>query len=160
MAKTLVAYFSASGVTAKLAKELVKTIKADLYEITPAQKYTQEDLDWNNKNSRSSVEMADPASRPELGGEPIADMSQYDVIYLGFPIWWKVAPHIVNTFLEKYDLSGKTIIPFATSGGSDMGDSAEHLKPSAPGAKIREGRRLGGTEDMEALKIWTDGIEI
>lgn len=159
MAKTLVAYFSASGVTAKLAGELVNTIKADLYEITPAQKYTSEDLDWNNKSSRSSVEMMNPDSRPELGGEPI-DISQYDAVYLGFPIWWGVAPHIVNTFLEKYDFSGKTIIPFATSGGSGIGDAAEHLKPSAPGAKIREGKRLGGMEDTEALKVWTDGIEI
>lgn len=159
MAKTLVAYFSASGVTARLAKELVKTIKADLYEITPTQKYTSEDLDWNNKSSRSSVEMMDPDSRPELGGEAI-DISQYDAVYLGFPIWWGVAPHIVNTFLEKYDFSGKTIIPFATSGGSGIGNAAEHLRPSAPGAKIREGKRLGGTEDMEALKVWTDGIEI
>ena len=157
MSEILVAYFSASGVTAKMARELAGTLRVKLYEIAPAQRYTPEDLDWRNKNSRSSLEMNDPASRPELGGEAL-DIAPYDVIYLGFPIWWGVAPHIVNTFLEAYDFTGKTIVPFATSGGSGMGNTVEALIPSAPGASFKQGKRLGGEEDMEALKIWTDGL--
>ena len=157
MGNILAAYFSASGITAEIAKELVAAIAADLYEITPAVKYTPKDLDWQDKNSRSTLEMADPAARPELGGEPV-DIAKYDTIYLGFPIWWKFAPRIINTFLETYDFSGKTIVPFATSGGSDMGDTVEMLRPSAPGAVFKEGKRIGGTQDLEALKVWSEGL--
>lgn len=120
MSKKLVAYFSASGVTAKVADTLAKAAGADLYEIKPAIPYTEADLDWRNKDSRSSVEMRDPASRPTIGSAAV-DMSEYDTLFVGFPIWWYVAPTIINTFLESYDLSGKTIIPFATSGSSGMG---------------------------------------
>ncbi len=157
MNRILIAYFSASGVTANMAQTLAGIVQADLYEIVPAVKYTPQDLDWNDTESRTTLEMADPASRPEIGSGPI-DVSPYDVVYIGFPIWWRFAPHIINTFLESYDFSGKTIIPFATSGGNDMGDSVKALIPSAPGAVFKEGKRLGGTEDKEALKIWTDGL--
>lgn len=122
MSKVLVAYFSASGVTAKTAKNLVKAAKADMYEITPAKPYTNDDLNWQNKKSRSSIEMADKAFRPPLA-DTDANISEYDTILLGFPIWWYVAPTIVNTFLESYDFSGKTIILFATSGGSGFGNT-------------------------------------
>lgn len=157
MSKTLVAYFSASGVTAKIAEELVEAAKADLYEIVPAQKYSAADLDWTNKKSRSTLEMTDPSSRPELGGASL-DVAPYDVIYVGFPIWWGVAPHVVNTFLEAHDFSGKTIVPFATSGGSGMGNTVAALRPSAPNAVFKEGKRMGGSEDLDALKVWTDGL--
>ncbi|MFR5101085.1 MAG: flavodoxin, partial [Christensenellaceae bacterium] len=120
MSKTLVAYFSASGVTARLAEKVAKVVNGDLYEIVPAKPYTAADLDWTNDKSRSSVEMKNKSFRPEISGKA-ENMSDYDTIYLGFPIWWYVAPTIVNTFLESYDLSGKTIIPFATSGSSGMG---------------------------------------
>ena len=120
MAKKLVAYFSASGVTAKVAKALAEVTGADLFEIQPVVPYTNADLDWMNKKSRSSVEMSDPASRPEIGNK-VPDMDQYDTVFVGFPIWWYVAPTIINTFLESYDFSGKTVAAFATSGGSGMG---------------------------------------
>ena len=139
MSKKLVAYFSASGVTAKVADTLAKAAGADLYEIKPAIPYTEADLDWRNKDSRSSVEMRDPASRPTIGSAAV-DMSEYDTLFVGFPIWWYVAPTIINTFLESYDLSGKTIIPFATSGSSGMGKTNERLSPSCPGSKLLDGR--------------------
>ena len=159
MSKVLVSYFSASGVTAKIAQELAQAAGGDLYEIKPAVLYTADDLDYTNKQSRSTLEMTDPASRPELAdkGAAIAD---YDVIYVGYPIWWGVAPHIVNSFLEAYDFSGKTVIPFATSGGSGIGDVDKYIAPSVPGAVVKEGKRLGGTEDIEALKIWTEGMNL
>lgn len=156
MSKTLVTYFSASGVTAKIAKELAEITGADLYEIRPETAYTSEDLNYMNKKSRSSVEMNDPASRPALADKD-ADIAAYDVIYVGYPIWWGVAPHVVNTFLESYDFSGKTIIPFATSGGSGIGRVDAYLALSAPGAEFKDGKRLGGTEDMDALKVWVAG---
>lgn len=118
--KMLVAYFSASGVTAKAAKKLAEVAGADLFEIRPAVPYTSADLNWMDKKSRSSVEMNDPAFRPAIAGK-MEGMEQYDVVFVGFPIWWYVAPTIINTFLESYDFSGKTIVPFATSGGSGMG---------------------------------------
>lgn len=159
MSKALVAFFSAGGVTAKAAGNLAEALGADLYEIAPAQRYTAADLDWRNKKSRSTLEMTDPASRPELGGKDL-DPAPYDVIYVGFPIWWGVAPHIVNTFLEKYDLAGKKIVLFATSGGSRMGKTAKELAPSAPGAKIVEGRIISVTEDKKALKAWADSLPL
>ena len=122
MSKTLVAYFSASGVTAKLAKTVASAVDGDLYEIQPQEPYSSADLDWTDANSRSSIEMKDKTFRPAVAGK-VDDMGQYDVVYIGFPIWWYVAPTIINTFLEQYDMSGKTVIPFATSGSSGMGNT-------------------------------------
>ena len=138
MNKKLVAYFSASGSTARLAKQLAEAAGADLYEIRPAIPYTSADLNWQNKQSRSSVEMSDHSSRPELADNN-ADIAAYDTIYVGFPVWWYIAPTIINSFLESYDFSGKKIILFATSGGSGFGKAVENLKPSAPDAEIIEG---------------------
>ena len=141
MNKTLVAYFSASGVTAKLAKTLSETIGADLYEIQPAIPYTSADLDWTNKKSRSSIEMEDKSFRPAIMGK-VENMAQYDRIFVGFPIWWYVAPTIINTFLEQYDLTGKKVIPFATSGMSGMGNTNAELRDSCKGGDLREGKRF------------------
>ena len=141
MAKKLVAYFSASGVTKRAAEKLAKQEGADLFVIRPVQPYSQADLDWTNKKSRSTIEMQDKKSRVEIA-DKVKDMSQYDEIFLGFPIWWGVAPHIINSFLEQYDLTGKTISPFATSGGSGYGRSNNALEVSAPGAKFHPGRMM------------------
>ncbi len=153
--KTLVAYFSASRVTAALAKRLADAIGADLHEIQPEVPYTKEDLDWTNKNSRSSVEMNDKSFRPSIANH-VANMDDYDTIYVGFPIWWYVAPTIINTFLEQYDLTGKEIIPFATSGSSGMGRTNEELKASCNGAVLKEGRRFAANADAAELKAWAD----
>lgn len=139
MAKTLVAYFSASGTTAHTAKEIAQAVDADLYEIRPAQPYTAADLDWNDKRSRSTVEMNDPACRPEIAGA-VENMEQYDTIFVGFPIWWYVEPRIVDTFLESYDFSGKTVIPFATSGGSGIGRAEKSLREHCPKANWKQGK--------------------
>ena len=157
MSTKLVAYFSASGVTAGVAKTLAEAAEADIYEIRPETPYTPADLDWQNKQSRSSVEMRDKSSRPALAdvGAPVTG---HDVVFLGFPIWWYVAPTIINTFLEAYDFSGKTVILFATSGGSGFGKAVEGLQPSAPGALIREGRVFRGTVTREELKQWADSL--
>ena len=157
MSKKLVAYFSASGVTGKVAKNLAEVAGADLYEIKPQVPYTNADLNWQDKNARSTVEMRDKSSRPALEDKD-AKAGDYDVIFLGFPIWWYVAPTIINTFLEAYDFSGKTIILFATSGGSGFGKAVEGLKPSAPGATIREGKLLNGRPSVSELKKWVDGL--
>ena len=141
MAKKLVAYFSASGVTKRAAEKLAKQEGADLFAIRPVQPYSQADLDWTTKKSRSTIEMQDKKSRVEIA-DKVKDMSQYDEIFLGFPIWWGVAPHIINSFLEQYDLTGKTISPFATSGGSGYGRSNNALEVSAPGAKFHPGRMM------------------
>lgn len=159
MSKKLVAYFSASGVTAEAAKNLAKAADADLYEIKPAQPYTRADLDWTNKKSRSSVEMNNSNFRPEIA-EKLPNMADYDAIFVGFPIWWYVAPTIINTFLEGYDLSGKTIIPFATSGGSGMGKTNESLQPSCPGATLLQGKMLNGRVSENELRKWLDGMLI
>ena len=160
MSKILVAYFSASGVTAKTAKNLAKAAKADMYEITPAKPYTNDDLNWQNKKSRSSIEMADKAFRPPLA-DTDANISDYDIILLGFPIWWYVAPTIVNTFLENYDFSGKTIILFATSGGSGFGNTVEELKSSvSDDTVIREGKILNGNPSVSELEKWVKGLNI
>lgn len=152
--KSLVAYFSASGVTARAAKTLAEAAGADLYEIKPKTPYTKADLNWMDKNARSSIEMKDPSSRPELADEN-ADIASYDVIFLGFPIWWYVAPTIINTFLEAYDFSGKTIILFATSGGSGLGKTVEKLKPSVSDTTvITEGKLLNGQVTKENLENW------
>ena len=141
MSKKLVAYFSASGITKKAAEKLAKEQGADLFEIRPVQPYTDADLNWNNSQSRSSVEMKDSSSRVEIAAR-VPDMAGYDELFLGFPIWWGVAPHIINSFLEDYDLTGKTITPFATSGGSGYGRSNEELKPSPPGAVWNPGKMI------------------
>ena len=153
MSKTLVAYFSASGVTAKLAKTLAEAVGADLFEIKPQTPYTDADLNWNNPKSRSSVEMNDKAFRPALAGR-VEDMASYDRVFVGFPIWWYVAPTIINTFLEQYDLSGKTVIPFATSGSSGMGHTNRELQASCPKAKLAEGRRFASGTNAAELKAW------
>ena len=155
----LVAYFSASGTTAKAAKALAKASGADLYEIKPAVPYTSADLNWMDKRSRSSVEMNDKHSRPALA-DTDAPIAGHDVIFLGFPIWWYVAPTIVNTFLESYDFSGKTIVLFATSGGSGLGKSAAGLRASAPGARIVDGRLLNGRLNADELKTWVSGLKL
>lgn len=141
MSKKLVAFFSASGTTKKVAQMIADAGNYDLYEITPKEAYTKADLNWMDKKSRSSVEMNDKSFRPEIAGEEL-NVDAYDEILLGFPIWWYVAPTIINTFLEKYDFSGKKIILFATSGGSGFGNTVKELQPSAPGATITEGRLL------------------
>ena len=159
MSKKLVAYFSASGVTGKVAKDLAEAAGADLYEIKPAVPYTQADLNWQDKNARSTLEMRDKSSRPAMADKD-AKVADYDVIFLGFPIWWYVAPTIINTFLEAYDFSGKTVILFATSGGSGFGKAVDGLKPSAPGATIREGKLLNGRSAAGELKKWVDGLNV
>ena len=142
MSKALVAYFSASGVTSKVAKNLASAIGADIFEIKPVQKYSKADLNWMDKRSRSSVEMNDRSSRPAIA-ERVNQMSDYDVVFIGFPIWWYREPSIIDTFMETYDFSGKTIVPFATSGGSGLGDSAENMQTLAKGAKVEGGKRFG-----------------
>lgn len=155
----LVAYFSASGTTAKAAKALAKASGADLYEIKPAVPYTSTDLNWMDKRSRSSVEMNDKHSRPALA-DTDAPVAGYDVIFLGFPIWWYTAPTIINTFLESYDFTGKTVVLFATSGGSGLGRSAAGLRPSAPGARIVDGRLLNGRLSENELKSWIEKMNL
>ena len=157
MSKTLVAYFSASGVTGSVARTLSDALNADLYEITPAVRYTDADLDWRNADSRSSVEMKDKSSRPEIADSPV-NIADYENILLGFPIWWYVAPTIVNTFLEKHDFSGKKLILFATSGGSGFGKTVDSLKVSVTGAMIEEGMLQRGKQDMDAWKNWAKGL--
>jgi flavodoxin len=157
MKKTLVAYFSATGTTAAAAKKLAEAAGADLYEIKPAVPYTKEDLNWMNKKSRSSVEMNDKSSRPELADKNAA-ISGYDLVLVGFPIWWYVAPTIINTFLESYDFMGKKIVLFATSGGSGFGRAVEFLKGSCPGAEIAEGKILNQLPDAAELRKWVESL--
>lgn len=156
---SLVAYFSASGVTAKAAWKLSEAVGADLYQIKPEVPYTSADLNWMDKKSRSSLEMNDPSSRPAIA-EKLPDMEKYDVIFIGFPIWWYVAPTIINTFLESYDFSGKIIVPFATSGGSGMGRTNEKLKPSCPGATLMQGKMLNGRLSDADLKAWVKTLKL
>ena len=158
--KTLVTYFSASGVTRNAAKQLASIIGADLFEITPEKLYTDADLDWRDKTSRSTIEMKDSTARPEIAAK-VENMDQYTTIYVGFPIWWYTAPRIINTFLEQYDLTGKTIIPFATSGGSEIGKSGEDLKKaSAPNANwILPGKVLNGNPPVDSLKAWVETLK-
>ena len=158
MSRKLVAYFSASGVTAKVAEKLSEAIGADLYAIEPEVPYTKADLDWMDKKSRSTIEMNNPASRPAIAGKR-DNMNDYDTVFVGFPIWWYVAPTIINTFLESYDLTGKTIIPFATSGGSDMGKTNEKLLPSCKGAKLLNGTVFKASVSGADLAKWAEGLE-
>lgn len=156
MNKTLVAYFSASGTTRKIAEMIAEVGDFSLYEITPKELYTSDDLNWMNKKSRSSVEMSNRKIRREIT-DTDAHIKEYDTIILGFPIWWYVAPTIVNTFLEKYDFSGKKIVLFATSGGSGFGNTVKELKPSAPGAEIVEGKLLNRANKQEIEK-WVKSL--
>ena len=153
MSKALVAYFSASGVTKAVAERLAKGIGADLFEIEPAIPYTRADLDWAKKNSRSTIEMNDRSSRPAIAST-VADMSQYDVVFVGFPVWWYREPSIIDTFMEQYDFSGKTVIPFATSGGSQLGDSAKNMQALARGSKVLEGKRFASRTSEKELADW------
>ena len=155
MSKQLVAYFSASGTTARVAKDLAKAAGADLYEIRPETPYTRADLNWQDKNSRSSLEMRDKNSRPTLADRD-ANIAEYDTIFVGFPIWWYVAPTIINSFLEAYDFSGKKIVLFATSGGSGFGKAVAGLQPSAPDAVIVEGALLNGRPNAAKLKAFAE----
>ena len=159
MSKILVAYFSASGETAKLAKTVAEVTGGDLFEIQPEVAYTSADLNWNDKHSRSTVEMNDESSRPAIADE-VADMEQYDTVFVGFPIWWYQAPRIIETFLESYNFSGKTVIPFATSGGSGMGKTAEILKASCPGAAVDTGKRLSSRESAASVRKWVESLGI
>ena len=156
MNKTLVVYFSASGTTRKIAEMIAEVGDFSLYEITPKELYTSDDLNWMNKKSRSSVEMSNKKIRPEIT-DTDAHIKEYDTNILGFPIWWYVAPTIVNTFLEKYDFSGKKIVLFATSGGSGFGNTVKELKPSAPGAEIVEGKLLNRANKQEIEK-WVKSL--
>lgn len=153
MRKTLVAYFSASGVTKRLSENLAKAIGADLFEIIPEELYTEADLNWRDKNSRSTVEMKDRACRPAIASR-IDDISQYDVVFVGFPVWWYREPSIIDTFAESYDFSGKTIVPFATSGISGIGDSGKNIGEIAKGAKVEKGKRFSAGASAEKLGKW------
>ena len=158
MSKTLVAYFSASGTTGRVARNVAEAAGADLYEIKPAVPYTRADLNWMDKNARSTVEMNDKSYRPALA-DTNADIANYDTIFVGFPIWWYVAPTIINTFLEAYDFSGKKIVLFATSGGSSFGNTAAELKHSvSDNATIIEGKMLNRGPSVDALRSWIETI--
>ena len=152
MRRKLVAYFSASGTTRRAAERLAKAAGADLFEIKPAVPYTGADLNWTNNHSRSSEEMNDPASRPEIA-EGLPNMADYDTVFIGFPIWWYVATRIISTFVESYDLSGKTVVPFATSGGSGMGRTVDELRKLCPNADWKAGKVVNGASDR-ALADW------
>ena len=153
MVKTLVAYFSASGVTAKVARKLASAAGADLYEIEPEVRYTRADLNYMNSKSRSSVEMNDPACRPAIAGK-VENMADYDTVFVGFPVWWYREPSIIDTFMEAYDFAGKTIVPFCTSGGSGLGPAGDNMVALAPGAKLGEGRRFSALVSEKELRDW------
>ncbi len=157
MSKILTAYFSAGGTTAKLAERLASAVDADLYEIRPEIPYTSADLNWMDKKSRSSVEMSDRTFRPAVAGR-VENMESYDTVFVAFPIWWYVAPTIINTFLEQYDLTGKIIVPLATSGGSGMGNTNKELSPSCPGAVLKEGKVFSANTDKEGLRAWAESV--
>lgn len=153
--KVLVAYFSATGTTAGVAAKLAKVTNADLFEIKPVAPYTDADLNWHDKQSRSSVEMADKNSRPEIANK-VEDMGKYSVVFVGFPIWWYREPSIIDTFMESYDFSSKTVVPFATSGGSGMGHSGVIMQSLAPSAKVLSGKRFSADVSEEDLKTWAE----
>lgn len=157
MSKALVAYFSASGVTAKMAKKLADGIGADLFEIKPEVPYTRADLNWNNSESRSSVEMKDLSSRPAIA-EKKNNMADYDVVFVGFPVWWYREPSIIDTFMEQYDFSGKTVVPFATSGMSPIGDSGRNMQALAPKAKVAQGQRFSNSVSEKELADWASSF--
>ena len=160
MSKTLVAYFSCSGVTEKLAGKINSIMDADMYKIEPAVPYTDADLNWQDKNARSTIEMNDKKSRPQIGSKPV-DMDKYDVVYVGFPIWWYVAPTIINTFLESYDFSGKTVIPFATSGSSGVGETDKYLQASfSKETNWRPAKRFSNSVTEAELKDWVKSLKL
>ena len=160
MSKKLVAYFSASGVTAKVADMLADAVGADIYEIRPEVPYTKADLNWMDKKSRSTIEMNDKSIRPAIADKD-AQIDQYDTIFLGFPIWWYVAPTIINTFLESHDFAGKKIILFATSGSSGFGKTVEELKVSVPAScEIIEGKLLNGKQTIPSIRAWTETLDL
>ena len=161
MSRKLVAYFSASGVTKRVAETVAKAAGSDIFEIIPAEKYTDADLNWQDDKSRSSVEMKNKSIRPEIAaGCKVDDMAEVDTLIVGFPIWWYVAPTIINTFLEQYDLSGKKIVLFATSGSSGMGNTVAELKPSAPGAEFAGEKRLAANISEADVKAWLNTLDI
>ncbi len=155
--KTLVAYFSASGVTSGVASKLNGLVGGDLFEIVPEEKYSSEDLDWTNNESRSSIEMNDPDSRPKISSK-VEDISKYDRIFIGYPVWWYTFPRIINTFLEEYDFNGKEVIPFCTSGSSGIGSASSDMAKVIPGAKVLEGIRLTSSSTDEEIKAWLETL--
>lgn len=157
MSNKLVAYFSATGTTAKLAERLASVVGADVHRIVPETPYTLPDLDWNDKTSRSTIEMNDPSSRPAIAASDL-DLSGYDEVFVGFPIWWYTAPKIILTFLESYDFSGKTVVVFATSGGSSIGGTDADIAPSIPGADLRPGKVFSAGDRADTLASWAEGL--
>lgn len=157
--KILVAYFSATGTTKGVAEHIANGLNADIYEIVPEEAYTDADLDYNDNNSRTTIEMNDPDARPAISGS-VENMEQYDIIFVGYPIWWGEAPRIVSTFMESYDFSGKTIVPFCTSGGSGIGSSASNLERLTSGATWLDGRRLNGSDSQDTVMEWVDSLDL
>lgn len=155
--KVLVAYFSATNTTKGVAEHIAGGLDADIYEIVPEEPYTDADLDYNDNNSRSTIEMNDPSSRPAISGS-VEDMEQYEIVFIGYPIWWGEAPRIVSTFVESYDFSGKTVVPFCTSGGSGVGSSASNLEQLTSGATWMEGHRLNGRDSQETVMEWVNSL--
>lgn len=155
--RILVAYFSATNTTEGVAERMAEGLNADLYEIIPQEPYTDADLDYNDKSSRSTIEMNDPDSRPAILGS-VENMEQYDIVFIGFPIWWGDAPRIVSTFVESYDFSGKTVIPFCTSGGSGIGSSGSNLEQLTSGAEWLAGKKLGGSDSKDVIMEWVNGL--
>ena len=157
--KILVAYFSATGTTKGVAEHIANGLNADIYEIVPEEAYTDADLDYNDNNSRTTIEMNDPDARPAISGS-VENMEQYDTVFIGYPIWWGEAPRIVSTFMESYDFSGKTIVPFCTSGGSGIGSSASNLERLTSGATWLDGRRLNGSDSQDTVMEWVDSLDL
>lgn len=157
--KILVAYFSATGTTKGVAEYIANGLNADIYEIVPEEAYTDADLDYNDNNSRTTIEMNDPDARPAISGS-VENMEQYDIIFVGYPIWWGEAPRIVSTFMESYDFSGKTIVPFCTSGGSGIGSSASNLERLTSGATWLDGRRLNGSDSQDTVMKWVNSLDL
>lgn len=157
MGDKLVAYFSATGMTARVARRVVRAADADLFEIRPEEPYTSADLDWRDKGSRSSIEMGDESSRPVIAG-CVDDMAKYDMVFVGFPVWWYVEPRIIDSFLEEYDLAGKVVVPFATSGGSGVDKASRRMRSVAAGARVLPGRRLSAGESQAAIDAWVQDL--
>ena len=157
--KVLVAYFSATGTTKGVAEHIANGLNADIYEIVPEDPYTDADLNYNDNNSRTTIEMNDPNARPAIFGS-VENMEQYDIIFVGYPIWWGEAPRIVSTFMESYDFSGKTIVPFCTSGGSGIGSSASNLERLTSGATWLDGRRLNGSDSQDTVMEWVNSLDL
>lgn len=157
MSTTLVAYFSATGTTARAARAIADAIGANLYEIAPAEPYTSADLNWNDRTSRSSREMDDESCRPAIAGT-VENMDAYDTVFVGFPVWWYVEPRIIDTFLESYDFAGKTVVPFATSGGSGLGRAPQRMQQIAAGSTVTGGKLLNGRQSADALRAWAESL--